>query len=179
MEQPSDTILVAATPVAAMVRVTGRGTFKSGPALKQFGLSCIETGCSQIVIDLRDCVGMDSTFMGVLAGLSSALKKKNGGFLSAINLNAKNMALLDTLGLTAMIKTCGAGAESDRIAAGIGTAPTQLDTSGADKRTTTVTMLDAHETLVGVSSVNLPKFKNVLEYLRDDLKKQDQTAEKR
>lgn len=161
-----------------MVRVTGRGSFKSCPGLKQFGLSCIEKGCRRIVVDLKDCVGMDSTFMGVLAGLAAALKKNGGGVLAAINLNAKNMALLDTLGLTSMITTCGVGVESDQLAAGIGVAPVQLDTSGADKRMMTATMLEAHETLAGVSTANLPKFKHVLEYLREDLQQQDQPAEK-
>lgn len=179
MEQTGDTILVAATPDAAMVRVNGRGSFKSGPALKQFGRSCIEKGCRRIVVDLKDCVGMDSTFMGVLAGLAAALKKKEGGILAAINLTPKNLSLLETLGLTSMIKTCPPGAESDQLATGTGATPVQLDSSGIDKRTTTATMLDAHETLVGVSPANLPKFKNVLEYLREDLQKQDQATDKR
>jgi hypothetical protein len=107
--------------------------------------------------------------MGVLAGLALMLKRRANGALHVVNLSGKNLALFQTLGLTHLLQIDAAangGAQVCEPAA----APIALQTGGSDKRTTTETMLQAHETLVAVAAENLPKFKDVLAYLRDDLK---------
>jgi two-component sensor histidine kinase len=45
-----------------------------------------------------------------------------------------------------------------------------------DKRTVTQTMLGAHEALCQSDSKNQLRFKDVLEYLKDDLHRQDVVA---
>jgi anti-sigma B factor antagonist len=54
-----------------------------------------------------------------------------------------------------------------------------LPIDGADKSTTTRTMIDAHETLVAIAPENLPKFKDVLTYLREDLRQSGGAAERK
>ncbi|MCX7007587.1 MAG: STAS domain-containing protein, partial [Kiritimatiellaeota bacterium] len=77
----------AAQGAQVWVRVTGRGNFKLGPTLKAYGLSAIQRGCRCLLVDLQPCIAMDSTFMGVLAGLAMHLKTC-GGTVSVLRLSS-------------------------------------------------------------------------------------------
>jgi anti-sigma B factor antagonist len=166
MDIPIDSLEVATQGEDAYVRVGGRGSFKGGPALKQFGTTALDRGCRRIIVDMARCTGMDSTFMGVLAGLALTARKKNGALvLRAVT--EKNGALLRTLGLIQLVTMEAA----DETAAPAG----DVLALAADKRTLTETMLNAHETLVAVAPGNLPKFKDVLTYLKEDLSTQTGT----
>ena len=163
MDVPADSLEVAIQGTDAFIRVSGRGSFKGGPALKQFGTAAVDRGCRRLMVDLRSCVGMDSTFMGVLAGLALAARRQ-GGSLVLRAVSDKNANLIRTLGLSHLVSIeTAAGPE----------APTgnRLDTA-TDKRTLAETMVTAHEILVEVSADNLPKFKDVLAYLKEDLNHQ-------
>jgi hypothetical protein len=115
-------------------------------------------------MDLADCIGMDSTFMGVLAGLSGRLKKK-GQTLELINLSEKNAALLATLGVDQVISHYSHShghALPESLAQ-------SLPTAEATKKDLAETALKAHETLVELSEENQSRFKRVIEYLRADV----------
>jgi hypothetical protein len=49
---------------------------------------------------------------------------------------------------------------------------TEIQQEGDNRKTTAETMLEAHEDLVRVSPENLPKFKDVLTFLREDLEQE-------
>ncbi len=175
MSTESDVLLVAVQAPRAAVIVRGRGTFKTAPALKSFGVSAMDGGCDLLVMDMRECVGMDSTFMGVVGGLAMRLLKGKGGSLMMANLSPKNRALLATLGLDRCIRTEGAEAE---LAAFLGTGEmTKLD-AAPGRDLTTKTMLDAHHTLVDISADNQAKFKDVIAYLQDELQRSRAKDEK-
>lgn len=163
MDVPADSLEVAIQGTDAFIRVSGRGSFKQGPALKQFGVAAVERGCRQLIVDLGNCVGMDSTFMGVLAGLALAARRKAGS-LTLRAASEKNANLIRTLGLSHLV--CLESAAGPEAPAG-----NRLETA-TDTRTLAETMLSAHETLVTVSADNLPKFKDVLAYLKEDLNNQ-------
>ena len=180
METGTDSLLVARYKECAFVRVLKRGSFKTSPALKKFGTSAIEKGCKELVVDMEDCLSMDSTFMGVIAGLAFRLQRESGGETALINLSPKTSALLETLGLSRLVKMYLTGALTDdlneRLAHLAGFS--QLDTSRTDRKVTAETMLAAHEDLVKVSPENLPKFQDVLAYLKADLKAANESDEK-
>ena len=171
-ERDADMLLVATSRASALVRVRGRGSFKVGPALKQFGQSAIQGGCKHFIIDMDECVGMDSTFMGVLAGLAGRLKHDTGGRMVMMNLSIKTLALLQTLGLDRVIEThlegCITGDLKKHLSDVVDMSA--LEGSFQDRKLTLETMLAAHEDLIKVSPDNLPKFKNVMAYLSADLK---------
>ena len=174
-DKSGDQLLVTIHDGVAYVRLHNRGSFKVSKAMKQFGVSAIERNINRIVVDLADCVGMDSTFMGVLAGLAFRLKQKNNGHLYMVNLSARTRGLLSTLGLDQLVETCMAGAtpkEFEEIV-GRGRALEELPADAASRRETAEMMLEAHENLVQVSPENLPRFKDVLTFLRDDIQKAD------
>jgi anti-anti-sigma factor len=161
MEISSDSVEVAIQSLDALVRVQGRATFKIGPALKQFGLMAIEKGCRRVIIEMQDCVGMDSTFMGVLAGLATQIKKSDGEIILR-NISDKNAFLIKMLGINHLvtIDTAAAG-DMSRLSM-------PLDI-GTDKTRMTQTMIAAHEALIEAAPDNMVKFKDVLVYLKEDL----------
>lgn len=164
MDHPVDSIDVAIRDRNAYVRVHGRGTFKMGPSLKEFGMAAVDRGCTRILVEMADCTGMDSTFMGTLAGLAVQIEKCSGAVI-LLNATEKNKLLIKMLGLTRLVKfDVDIGAETN-MPAMAERLPVQND-----KRELTEVMIHAHEVLVDVAPENIVKFKDVLTFLRDDLK---------
>lgn len=171
--QPEDRIWVAVHKHLALVRVAGRGSFKVSTALKEFGLATQKAGATTGVLDMGQCVGMDSTFMGVLAGWATRLRQAPGGRLVMINMNSRTRSLVATLGLDLIVQAYEAGdlpTELHAVAA-LSEGLSALEPRQESRSTTTETMLEAHENLVSLAPENLPRFKDVLLYLREDLHK--------
>lgn len=165
MGMPDDSVDVAIQGGVAYVRVHGRGTFKIAPGLKQFGMAAMEQGCTRLLVEMGDCLGMDSTFMGVLAGLAVCLKKKDGEIVLR-HLSEKNVFLVKILGLSHLVNVEQGGVIDPIMPAG-----SRVLVAGTDKEMITQTMITAHETLVEVSPDNIVKFKEVLAFLKEDLKR--------
>ena len=179
-EQVPDRLLVAIHDQTAFIHVQGRGSFKISTALKQFGISAIDSQCRRILLDMRDCVGMDSTFMGVLAGLAFLLKKVTQGDVVMIHIAPRTRALMSTLGLDQIVKAYLAGAEPADLKTDmdLNQQMTELGRE-SDQRTIAETMLQAHESLVELEPGNLPKFRDVLTFLRQDIRKLDDQPPKK
>lgn len=171
MKPETDALLVAVDPPSAFVRVRGRGSFKFGPALKKFGASAIERRCRRIVMDMSECIGMDSTFMGVMAGLAMRLRKECEGELVMLNLGPKNLSLLSTLGLDQLLRVVDASGAPPPEQMLPEASLSALDAGGTDRRVQAQTMIDAHEDLVRLSPENQSRFKDVLAYLKEDLQR--------
>lgn len=170
--ESADELLVAIQGPTALVRVRGRGSFKTAPALREFGHAAVARGCERIILDMDECIGMDSTFMGVMAGLCMQLKTENAGAMVVMNLSQKTMVLLETLGIDQLLQMHMAGTLPDSLKAHLSTIVdlSKLDISNRDKKLTLETMLTAHEDLISISSDNLPKFKDVMSYLSKELR---------
>lgn len=146
------------------IKVEGKGSFLNSPALKEFAKEMVNRGYRDFRVDLRNCPVMDSTFMGTLAGIALRLREIGQGGLQVVNLNERNRELLCNLGLDQLFlvqsqPTAGAAEEA------LESAPVQPQ----DRTTQAQTMLEAHEALVAADAQNLTKFKDVLEYLKQDL----------
>jgi anti-anti-sigma regulatory factor len=170
----SDGLQVAIQDPLAFIRVIGRGSFKISSSLKEFAVQAIDSGCRRLVLDMAECVGMDSTFMGVLAGLAFRLRMAPDGRIVMVNLNQRTRGLLATLGLDEAVEAHVAGsmpAELEPFLTRGGKALADLPVEERGQAETAQTMLEAHEDLVRLSPENLPKFQDVLTFLREDLKK--------
>lgn len=165
MEQSNDDLQAAVDGTTVFVRVTGRGSFKISATLKQFITEMIsKQTVATVALDLAECIGMDSTFMGVLAGLSGRLKK-SGQTLELINLSEKNIRLLATLGVDQVIAHYSHSHGHEMPVQ----EPTQIPTASTTKKELAETALQAHETLVELNEENRPRFKRVIEYLKADV----------
>ena len=165
-------ILAATADNCTLVAVGGAATFKLAPAFKQAVQAARLAGSALIVVDMADCLSMDSTFMGAIAGLSLAPQKTDAR-LTLINLSPHAAALLKGLGVDRILKTYPAGG----LPEGLGDLSVleqslrPVETGSASDREMAVLMYDAHETLTRVDPKNLQRFKDVLAFLREDLKR--------
>ncbi|MFL2859328.1 MAG: STAS domain-containing protein [Pontiellaceae bacterium] len=148
------------------VCVNGRGSFQNSTALKEYvKKQLIKTSPKKILLDMTSCSGMDSTFMGVLAGLASSTKKTNSHTFTLINLSKKNEKLLTTLGVSKILDY--QSDDKSNIKNKIN--DDNLSALTANQNKTTKTSLEAHKTLVKIEPKNLKEFKNVIELLEQDL----------
>lgn len=160
--QPS--ILVGTAQKTVWVRVEGKGTFLNSTGLKEFAKEMTNRGYREFVMDLQLCPVMDSTFMGTLAGIALRLRELGQGQLRVINLNDRNRDLLANLGLDQLFTI------DQRTTPLAGQAAQQpLDGSAPDRTAQAQTMLEAHEACIEANPENAAKFKDVLEYLKQDL----------
>jgi anti-sigma B factor antagonist len=86
------------------IRCEGKGSFLGSPALKRFGEQRIAAGETCLVVDLGGCSGMDSTFMGTLAGLAARLSGVQGGSLHVADAGERNRRSLEDLGLNFLME---------------------------------------------------------------------------
>jgi anti-anti-sigma regulatory factor len=145
------------------VRVEGKGSFLNSTGLKEFAKEMINRGFREFAVDLKGCPVMDSTFMGTLAGIALRLRELGQGTLRVTNLNERNHDLLANLGLDQLFSI------EARDGASPNTAQVPLAAAAPDKVTQAQTMLEAHEACVEANEANAAKFKDVLEYLKQDL----------
>jgi anti-sigma B factor antagonist len=151
------------------VRVAGRGSFLESGSLKEFAREMVNRGHREFVFDLEECVMMDSTFMGTMAGMALRLKELGEGHLHVIHCGTRSRELLSGLGLDQIfdIQTDGTTApQCEELTTTSGDAPGKAE---AAKRDQAGTMLEAHEALCQAAPENLTRFKDVLDYLKQDL----------
>lgn len=160
-------LLVAVHDERALVCVRGRATFKVAPALRKFAAAALDQGATGIVLDMARCESMDSTFMGVLAGLALRLRKAGGGAVSVVNLTPRTRSLLEQLGLDQLLDCMDPVRAREIVREILPQADLEsLGTEAADERATLDTMLDAHQDLVDACPDNLVKFTDVITYLK-------------
>lgn len=145
------------------MRVEGKGSFLNSTGLKEFAKEMINRGFREFAVDLKSCPVMDSTFMGTLAGIALRLRELGQGTLRVTNLNERNHDLLANLGLDQLFCI------EARDGAAPNAAQVPLAAAAPDKVTQAQTMLEAHEACVEANEANAAKFKDVLEYLKQDL----------
>lgn len=167
---PNSSILVGCNQKVVCIRVQGKGSFQNSTGVKEFATAMILRGHRDFVVDLGGCPVMDSTFMGTLAGIAQRLMKLGQGGLHVINANERNNDLLEGLGLDQILSMNGHEHDCDdcRIET-----TDQLPAAAADKLTTTQTMIEAHQALVDADQGNFCKFKDVLDYLKQDLHREE------
>jgi anti-anti-sigma regulatory factor len=172
MRTNEDLILVADAGVQVFVKIVGRGSHQNSAQVKHVAKKGRRIPFERLIIDLSECVSMDSTFMGVLVSLSADLRETQCHPLSLINLSAKLDDLARTLGLNHIVDLHGTGTplpayaenltSTDEMKEDQATLPTNPDASRELVR-------EAHEALSELSETNRLRFKSVLEYLDEDL----------
>ena len=148
------------------VKVIGRATFECVGPLRTLAKQLDTVEFKQIDIDLADCQGLDSTYMGIMAMLALRAKKISAT-ISVYNASEQNRNLLCGLGLKRLfqfkegtVETCGSDATVSSAD------PAAAET---DKVTNANTVLEAHKTLMDVDQENVAKFEKVVDYVQKDL----------
>jgi anti-anti-sigma regulatory factor len=184
MIEPSKGISVGSTSNEVHIRVVGRGTFQNGQPLRRYALDMIKRGYAGFVVDLGECLGMDSTFLGVLAGIGLRLSQRGQhGKIYVVNANQRNLELLETLGLNRLF-----GIETGPSVVTRHQSPLEFqrlpdsDTipvgHPVNKDETADLMLEAHENLIRADKRNEPKFKDLTRFLRERAEQHKSSGEK-
>lgn len=159
-------IQVGVNGPAVWVKVQGKGSFLNSGSLKQFAQEMVSRGYREFIIDLEECAGMDSTFMGTMAGVALRLRELGQGHLHVVHCGNRSLELLSGLGLDQIFEIHTNGAASPECR--------QINERARDavereKSEQARTMLEAHEALCEAAPENLLRFKDVLDYLKQDL----------
>lgn len=150
---------VSADPV--LIRIEGRACFQNSGCVRQFMLQMMGEGRRRFVLDCRDCSGMDSTFLGVLAGAAIELRRRTpAGNLVVARAGARILELMRNLGLHRLV-TLDMG-ETAPVGS---TAPLPCTPPGEVEGARLV--LEAHENLVAADEANRGRFQDVLAFLRN------------
>jgi len=167
MDNSCAKLMVAVFDRTVCVQISGRADFTSSLDLKKLITELWEHGYSHFVFDLCQCRMMDSTFIGVLSGISQQLSDgKNGQLpLELHNLNSRVSETLENLGVTRLFNITDTPApDTDKYQPlAKGDATTQVELAR--------TCLEAHQTLMGIKPENVQKFKDVAQFLAEDLKR--------
>jgi anti-anti-sigma factor len=153
----------------ACVKITGRANFTFGPNFKTLLDELSQKGYKRFIIDLSECLLMDSTFLGVLAGFGlkiSADAAKDGGGVELLNSSTRVAELLENLGALHLFKITTGALELPRDIEPICTP----DSVSPTHEQITRTCLEAHKTLMAVNPDNIARFKDVTQFLAEDLK---------
>ena len=169
MNTQTPSILVGTRNRTVCVRVEGRGSFLNSTGLKEFAREMINRGFREFVLDLKACPVMDSTFMGTMAGIALRLREIGQGELRVTNLNERNRDLLANLGLDQLFTMEDAATAPAVTAEVAGAAQVPIAGTAMDKAEQAQTMIEAHEACIEANPANAAKFKDVLEYLKQDL----------
>ena len=151
---------VATIDGVACVKVVGAANFSMGVDFKVVTEQCCEEGNRALLLDLSGCPNMDSTFLGILMGMTGRLDR-----IELLNPCERVVDLLENLGVLDLVS----------VSHGANPFDGQLeDTESADagKRELAEASLEAHRTLMGINTKNVPRFKDVTKFLEEDLGRQ-------
>jgi len=167
MSTPSGKLSVLVCNDFACVRIAGRANYFSSPDFKTLLTELTGKGYRHFIIDLSECVLMDSTFLGVLAGFGLKLPPDNSNQqgIELFNANVRVAELLENLGVTRLFKMTGGALRLPDDTKNGTTAP-----ANPTRAEVTRTCLEAHRTLMAMSPENAARFKDVAQFLAEDLK---------
>lgn len=155
------------------IRCNSRGSFVNSPSLKAISEKYISRGGKVIVVDLEICPGVDSTFMGTLAGLARKLMG-TGGVLQIATPTQRTRAAMESLGLDMLVEIDPSGAiwQGDMESRRTQLTQDSRQEATADKMNElerTRHVLEAHNTLRSMNHKNNEAFGYVCETLEEDL----------
>jgi anti-anti-sigma regulatory factor len=152
----------------ACVKIAGRANFTSSPDFKTLLDQLSRKGFGRFIIDLSECVLMDSTFLGVLSGFG--LKANPSGAparcdVELLNPNERVAELLENLGVIHLFKITGSALQLPEDVKAC--TPESVNPTHEE---ITRTCLQAHQTLMAMNPENVARFKDVAQFLAEDLK---------
>lgn len=157
-------ILISQSHGVFKIKVEGRASFESSPPIRNLAKTLKSETVQKVSVDLKNCTGMDSTFMGVLAMLGLEARKVMAP-MEIFGASDENLNLLEGLGLKKLFNFVNEVStdlldtkEWERV-----------DGNPRNIRERAETVYEAHDTLMDVDAKNVPKFEKVVDLTRKDL----------
>lgn len=143
------------------IRVIGLGTLQNGSSLRAYLKEAKQRGMLEYVFDLERCQGMDSSFMGLLAGIALDMGETAKGIAMLINVDEYNRGLLNQLGVLELISEGTADIPGNAVWV-------SLDPQDATALDRARMAIDSHDTLTRIKPENRHRFEALLKRLKDE-----------
>lgn len=159
--EPAFQVDVSSRPIR--VHICGRANFLNCSPLRTFFRKMVGEGKLEFALDFTDCEGMDSTFLGILAGLAiDTQRSEPKGEVTLTGLGERNLELVKNLGLQRIVNIVDNGsAEVSSSTVGL----TEESQTEEEKKEM---LIGAHEDLVKIDESNLAKFQDLLTFLKNE-----------
>lgn len=155
--------LVDAYSDPVLVRIEGRANFQNSACLRDFIGEMIRQGKIRFVLDFLHCSGMDSTFLGVLAGTALQLRSQSPqGNLVLVRLGPRNLELIRNLGLHRLLTV-----DSKNFPMSFSRNDMPLTCTDRTELDNARLVLEAHENLIAADEANRAKFQDVMVFLKN------------
>lgn len=164
MPEPAKSVFLVDPQVdPVLVCITGRASFANSAGLKDFFSEMLRLGKTRFIVDFQGCTGMDSTFLGVLAGTALELRRRpSAASLTLTRVGERNLELIRNLGLHRLATVDGGPGRTD-----LNCGTQALDQKTKSELESARLVLEAHENLVAADPANAAKFQDVLTFLRN------------
>ena len=151
MSTPSAKLLVYVNDGLARIKIAGRANVALSIDFKRLVNELISRGFSCFVIDLSECLLMDSTFLGVLAGFGLRLALRQNGSpgepsIELFNPNVRIAELLENLGVAHLFKIRRGASDAARN----GSVPAEAAVTDHPREEVTRNCLEAHRVLMSL-----------------------------
>lgn len=168
MAQEEPQFLVNPYDDPVVIKINGKASFLNSSPVKELFDRLVSQGKNRFIVDFQNCTGMDSTFLGILAGLGIRLMKEpETGSVVLCRLGTRNRELIQNLGLHRILTVDTGEVEStlpdncDLEAVGDADKPTEIENARL--------VLQAHENLVEIDASNKTKFQDVISFLKNQI----------
>lgn len=159
----------------AWIKIGGRANFACSPDFKTLLERLYQKGYTHFIIELQACVLMDSTFLGVLAGFGIKLSPNGAPAergIELLNATERVRELLENLGAVHLFKlTTGELKLPEDLK------PCVPESVNPTHEQITRTSLEAHQTLMAINPENVARFKDVAQFLAEDLQNLEKSSD--
>jgi anti-sigma B factor antagonist len=175
MGSPNASIHFTVVNDTVCVRIAGRANFSSSGDFKKLVLQMMEEGRKRFIIELSECVIMDSTFLGMLSGLGMnsgdpSMPPEQRPF-ELLNATERVTDLIDNLGVLDYFHIVRGEmpqeAQCDQ----------RVEHEEISKQETARDCLAAHEVLMKINPENQAKFKDVVKYFAEEANRPDKGSD--
>lgn len=146
-----------------IIKIRGRAGFQNASPISLFLQTMLREGKLDFVFDLEQCSGMDSTFLGILAGIAIEVRKtRPRGHVVLCRLSTRNAELVRNLGLHRILTLDEEGTVE------LPEKPREVldDTASSGEVEKARLALKAHENLIEVNESNRGRFQDVVSFLK-------------
>jgi anti-anti-sigma regulatory factor len=147
---------VAKVPGAVYARVIGLGNFNNAGPLRDYVEAALNNGIRGVVVDLSQCTGLDSTFMGTLVLFkdfdTSCAQDSQPVAVTVVNATPITLRAMNSLGLPKLVHVKPEHVEPPAVSL------ERLRDGWQDRRIRTRLIYDAHKHLVKGDKDNEARF---------------------
>lgn len=150
-----------------LIKVNGRANYLNCAPVRELFRTLTAEGKRHYVLDFSQCEGMDSTFLGIMAGAVLELCKLNPpGTITLCHLGTRNLELVHNVGLHRLLAV---EAECDACNATKFDDTKERVTPHGSAPADPSLILEAHQSLIRADENNRSQFQDIVSFLKKEI----------